>query len=264
MILQDLPRRQFKLARGLKQSKSIRFKNKCFLVEGIKTVSEALNSDYDIELIVVSEQFLERSYDILDNIMRQNPEIYFYKVSDKMFNEISDTVTPQGILAMAKFKHVELEDIFRGNFLMFGMDRIKDPGNMGTIIRTADAASASAVVVGKGCVDVYNPKVIRATMGSIFHIPIIYVEDFIDSLLKIKKNGGQIVTTHLEAQKYYYDVDFKKPTIVVMGMEDDGVLENIVRISDEVAKIPMPGKAESLNVAIAHGVIAFEAVKQRT
>ena len=149
------------------------------------------------------------------------------------------------------------------NYLIFALDRIQDPGNMGTIIRTADAAGANSVLVGKGCVDVYNPKVVRSAMGSLFHIPIVYTDNLVNTLVKLKENGGRIVTTHLLAKKHYYDVNYKNSTVVVMGSEDEGVTEDVARISDELVKITMPGNAESLNVAIAHGIIAFEAVRQR-
>lgn len=263
MILHELSKRQIKFIRGLIRSKSERTKNQLFIVEGLKAVLEALNSDYDIDFIVISEQFLEKSQDLFNHIYIRENKIPCYKTSNKVFDEISDTVTPQGILAVVKFKHIELEDLYKGNYLLIALDRIKDPGNMGTIIRTADAASAGAIIVGKGCVDVYNPKVIRATMGSIFHIPIVFAEDILDILLKIQRSGGQIITTHLKANIYYYDVDFEKPTVIVMGTEDDGVSEKVASISDQLVKIPMPGKAESLNVAIAHGIMVFEAVKQR-
>lgn len=262
-MLRELPQKQQKLIKGLRQSKNNRMKNRCFFVEGLKNVAEAIESSHEIRFVVTSDGFLELNADSIKKLTGKIPESRLYRVSDKVFNELADTVTPQGILAVINFKDVHIENILKQNFLIFALDRIQDPGNMGTIIRTADAAGADAVVIGKGCVDIYNPKVVRSAMGSLFHIPLVHTDDLVKTLIALKKKGGKVVTTHLGAKKQYYDVDFSTGTVIVMGSEDEGVSKEIAAVSDELVRIPMPGKAESLNVAIAHGIIAFEAVRQR-
>ncbi len=262
-MLKELSKKQQKLIKGLKQSKNARLKNRCFIVEGLKNVAESLKSDYEIRYIVASEAFFELNDGFVKKMAGKIPRNRLYQVSDKVFYELSDTVTPQGILAVINIKNTDIENILKENFLIIALDRIQDPGNMGTIIRTADAAGADAILIGKGCVDIYNPKVVRSAMGSLFHMPFVQTDDLIKTLIMLKEKGGKIVTTHLEAQKHYYNVNYKTGTVIVMGSEDEGVSKEIANISDELIRIPMPGKAESLNVAIAHGIIAFEVVRQR-
>lgn len=263
MTFLELSQRQKKDIRALKNSKNIRQKQRRFLVEGLKTVREAVESAFNIDFIVISDDFLEKNRSGIEDLLRPFNGIKIFKTSSRTFEKLSDTVTPQGIMAIVKQRQYRLGEFIKEKFLIVALDRIGDPGNMGTIIRTADAAGADVVIVGKGCVDVYNPKVIRTTMGSIFHIPVIQANDLLDTLVKLKKSGGHIVTTYLDTTNYYYSVDLSLPTVVVVGQEDDGVSRDIVDISDYVVKIPMPGKAESLNVSIACGILLFEAVRQR-
>jgi len=262
-MLKELSKRQQRLIKVLRQSKTARMKNRCFFVEGIKNVEEVIGSDYDIRFIVLSDTFLASNDVLLEKLKRKVSEDMLYKISDKTFVELTDTVTPQGILAVINFNDVEIDDILKHNFLIIALDKIQDPGNMGTIIRTADAAGADGIIIGKGCVDIYSPKVVRSAMGSLFHIPIVQTDDLGKTLVEFKQKGGQIVTTHLSAKKDYHNVNLKTSTVIVMGSEADGVSQEISVISDELIKISMPGQAESLNVAVAHGIIAFEAVRQR-
>ena len=159
----------------MKRSKNYRIKNQRFFVEGLKNVIEAVKSNFKVDFIVVSENFCDQNSDLIKEL---STKIRLYKVTDKEFNDITDTVTPQGILAVACCKDEGIDDIrLKDNFLIIALDRINDPGNMGTIIRTADAAGADAVIIGKGCVDIYNPKVVRSAMGSLFHVPLLYTDD---------------------------------------------------------------------------------------
>ncbi|HHW04116.1 MAG TPA: RNA methyltransferase [Thermoanaerobacterales bacterium] len=259
----SLPKRQIKLIKALKESKNAREKNHCFVAEGLRSVEEIVKTDYTIEFTVVSEKFANKDCDRVRKLIEKLQNFKLYMISEGIYDTISDTVTPQGIMAVVRMKDYDLMEYADNNFLFVALDRIKDPGNMGTIIRTADAAGVNAVIAGKGCVDAYNPKVIRSTMGSIFHLPVIQTDDLIMTLKELKRRGGRIVTSHLKAKKYYYDVNLKVSTVLVMGKEDEGVSDEIIDISDEMVKIPMPGLAESLNVSIANGIILFEAVKQR-
>ncbi len=261
MFLNELSNKRIKFIKSLKNTSS-RQKVHSFLVEGFKNVTEAVNSDYSVEFIVVSDKFLKahQGNKLLRLIVEKS--IKLYAVSHDFYTKLSDTVSPQGIMAVVKEKK-SFNDFFIENGLTLALDRIGDPGNMGTIIRTADAAGINGLILSKGCVDVFNPKVVRSTMGSVFHLPFLSVDDLVKALNEFKKIGGTIVTTHLNAHTYYYDIDYTKSTIIVMGQEDDGVSEEIVDISDVLVKIPMLGRAESLNVAIACGIILYEAVKQR-
>lgn len=262
--MKELSKRLEKLIKAIRESKTARTKNGCFIVEGVRSVEEVINSDFEVRFVILSDSFFDSNKAFLEMLKKKVNEDRLYIVSDKTFFELTDTVTPQGILGVVNFKDTKIDEVIKDNFLFVALDKIQDPGNMGTIIRTADAASADGIVVGKGCVDIYNPKVVRSAMGSLFHIPIIQSEDLRETLLKLKRKGGQVVTTHLSAKKDYYSVDYKTSTVIVMGSEAEGVSEDIAEISDELIKISMPGKAESLNVAIAHGIVVFEAVRQRS
>jgi len=261
--LKELSKRQQRLIKALKESKIARVKNQCFIVEGLKSVEEVIGSDFEIRFIVLSDIFLSSNNVLLKKLWDKIPKDHLYRVSDKTFAELADTVTPQGILAVANFSEIGIEDILKDNFLIVALDKIQDPGNMGTIIRTADAAGADGIIVGKGCVDIYSPKVVRSAMGSLFHVPIVQTDDLGETLIELKQKGGKVVTTHLSAKQYYYNVNYRKSTVIVMGSEAEGVSKNISNISDELIKIPMPGRAESLNVAVAHGIVIFEAARQR-
>jgi len=260
---EPLSKNNRKIINALRKSRNLRQKNKRFLVEGLRSVCEAINSNYNIDFIVLSETFLKHALQKNTQLFKMINDNKIYQASDQLFNELSDTVTPQGIMAVVEHKSYNFEDAISDKFLIIALDRVKDPGNMGTIVRSSDAAGADAILLSKGCVDIYNPKVIRSTMGSVFHIPLIQSEDFCIELNKLKKLGGQIITTHLKAQKYYYEVDFTRPSIIVMGKEDEGVSDDVLNISDEIVKIPMLGRAESLNVSVAHGIMLYEAVSQR-
>lgn len=264
MTFLDLSQRKEKDIRALKNSKNTRKKQKRFLVEGLKSVKEAVESSFNIDFIVISDGFLEKNRSSIENLLSPFNGIKIFKTSNNTFEKLSDTVTPQGIMAIVEQRQHRLSEFIKENFLIVALDRVGDPGNMGTIIRTADAAGADAVLVGKGCVDVYNPKVIRTTMGSIFHIPVIQTDNLLATLIELKESGGHIITTYLDTTDYYYSVDLSLPTVAVVGQEDDGVSRDIIDISDYVVKIPMPGKAESLNVSIACGILLFEAVRQRS
>lgn len=259
----ELSKNQQRFINNLLRSKKARTKSNCFVVEGLRNTAELLNSDYAIKLVVIAEEFLVSNPDFINLVYKKVPERRIYQLKIDELDKLTDTVTPQGILAVAEFKKTDLKDVIHDDFLVIALDKVKDPGNAGTIIRIADAAAADAVIAGKGCVDTYNPKVVRAAMGSIFHVPVIESEDLTKTVKDLQAAGAAIVATHLGATRFYFEVNYKRASVIIMGSEDEGVSNDIVRISDEIVKIPMPGKAESLNVAVSCGIIVFEAVKQR-
>jgi TrmH family RNA methyltransferase len=188
-----------------------------------------------------------------------------YKFTDQMFKDISHTETPQGILGVVSIKQYSVDHL-SGNknapFYVF-CDGVQDPGNMGTIIRTADAAGADVVILSKGCVDIYNPKTVRSTMGSMFHVPIIKAEDTVQMMHHVKKNGIHIISGHLSASTYHFDTNMKKGIMIVIGNEGNGISDEVVKLSDYLVKIPITGNAESLNAAVAAAILMYEVVRQR-
>lgn len=252
-----------KVAKSLHKKKE-RWERNLFFVEGVRAVEEAVISNAKIECILYSDSLLatETGENLLDVISQSKFKLVY--VTDKLMKEISDTEKPQGVFAIIGFNLSDFKGILNRerNFLIL-LDRVQDPGNLGTIIRTADAMGANGVIVTSGCVDVFNPKVIRSTMGSIFHIPVVYYENVVEAMIKLKEFNILTMATSLEANKYSYDVDFTKDFALIIGNEASGIDKEILDISDISLKIPMIGMAESLNAAIASAIIMYEAARQR-
>lgn len=235
------------------KSKKDRDKKGLFLLEGERLISE-ISNEWNIKYTVTAE-----SYKGKKDIVTEN-----YVISDSLFEKISDTVNPQGILAVCAVKEYNLEDLnLSENPLIIILENVMDPGNMGTIIRTADAAGADGIVLTKGCVDIYNPKVIRATMGSIFHLPIYRNADGIEFVKKLNKNNIITIGAHLKGNIAPYSVNMKKGIGIIIGNEANGLSNNISNEAAALVRIPMPGKAESMNAGIAAGILIYEAVRQR-
>ncbi len=235
-----------------------------FIVEGLRILEHGIKNNAMFSGIFYSDEFednLEASK-LLSYINEK--DIPVYKLDRKIFKEIADTENPQGILATVIKKDYQIHNIInKDNFTIVILDRLQDPGNLGTIIRTSDAAGVDAVVITKGCVDVYNEKTVRSTMGSIFTIPILKIDDindFIDNLIEKKIN---IVSTTLDSNFYHYDINYGKKNAIIIGNEGNGIDEEIIHKSNIKVKIPMMGKAESLNASVAAGIIIYETLRQK-
>lgn len=239
------------------KEKKYRSENNRFLIEGFRFVGEALQSDFIVPLVFVSENSLDRwqSFNMQDKIQK-NTKVYL--VTDQILKVISSTDTPQGIVAVVNNRNIEIENK-QGFYLL--VDKVQDPGNMGTIIRTAHAAGALGVIITKGTVDIYNEKTLRSTMGSIFHIPVIH-DNNLDSIKSLKDKGFKLVTSSLDTDKNFFDIDLKNKIIITLGNEGNGVSKELIDMSDISIKIPMPGGAESLNVSIAASIMMFEVIRQ--
>lgn len=230
-----------------------------YLIEGIHLVEEALHSNAPVETIVYS---LEKEFpsSLYEAFAKQAEWI---GVSQAVLQKCSDTETPQGIFAVVKKNEYSLESITAEEWdLAVVADGIQDPGNLGTIIRSADAVGASVVVLGQGTVDLYNPKTIRSTMGSLFHLPVIEA-DLKELLPKAVQAGIQVLCTDLKAEKHCYEIDFTGPTWIILGNEGKGTSQEARELATQSMIIPMKGHAESLNVAMAATVLLFEASRQR-
>ncbi len=248
----------------LLHKKKIRWESKNFFVEGLRSVKESIISHAEIEYFLYSDSLFEtKGGKDLFSLIDKNYE-NVYNITDKLLKEISDTQNPQGIIAVVRFNKNSLNEALkeRNNFLIL-LDRVQDPGNMGTIIRTADALGANGILITSGCVDPYNPKTIRATMGSIFHIPLIHYDNVDEVLLDLKKRNIEVISTGLESSRPCYEIDFTKDFVLVIGNEASGISERVQELSDTIVKIPMQGRAESLNAAIASGIVMYEASRQR-
>ncbi|HOJ09677.1 MAG TPA: 23S rRNA (guanosine(2251)-2'-O)-methyltransferase RlmB [Clostridiales bacterium] len=253
------------------KTKKYREQKKLYFIEGLKFVEEALLSGADITKIFISET-LEINGKIsgikLITSKEEPIEYDIYVVPDNLFKGMSDTGTPQGILAVVKMRNYTMDDIIalknNKDNLFVVLDSIQDPGNMGTIIRTADAADFTAIIVSKGCVDFYNPKVLRSTMGSIFHIPVVFCDNLADVLKYFRSQGIKTYAAHLNGTVSYFNVNMSNNAAIIIGNEANGISNETASLADIFIKIPMPGSAESLNASVAAGVLIYESVRQRS
>lgn len=251
IIIESNQNKIIKEVNSLKAKKE-RDKTGLFILEGKRLVDEIPNS-WEIKYLLKAESYSE--------------DINFekvYTVKDSLFEKISETVNPQGILAVCHIKEFDVTNVDYSNSPFFVvLENVTDPGNMGTLIRTADAAGADGIFLSKGCVDIYNPKVIRATMGSIFHLPIYRNLNLMDLMEDFKNNNVKALAAHLKGTSTPYKVDMTTACAVIIGNEANGLSDEISEMASDLVKIPMPGKAESMNAGIAGGILIYEAVRQR-
>lgn len=188
-------------------------------------------------------------------------------VSDEVFVKMSDTKTPQGILCLVRQQHYNIEEILRENkgkrMLFIILEDIQDPGNLGTIFRTAEAAGADGVIMSSWTADIYNPKTIRSTMGSVYRVPFFHVDQMEEAVRRLQKAGVAVYAAHLGGTAAYDACDYQKSTAFLIGNEAKGLREETAACADARITIPMAGKVESLNAAVASSILLFEAARQR-
>ncbi|WP_180994109.1 TrmH family RNA methyltransferase [Bacillus sp. Marseille-P3661] len=228
-------------------TKKERDKTGLFLIEGNHLIQEALKNKAIIQELIIRDDQDFSQLDIGDAVV--------YEVTVEIMKLLSETETPQGILAVCEMeKCTDIDYTSKTKLLL--LDNVQDPGNVGTMIRTADAAGVDAVVLGEGCVDLYNAKVIRSTQGSLFHIPVLKgnLEEWID---RIQNNGIQVYGTALEGAKEYTTISKQESFALIVGNEGNGVDRKLLMRTNENLYIPIYGKAESLNVSIAAAVLLY-------
>lgn len=249
--MQLIPEVKFALA--LLEKRKIRDKEGKFVVEGDHLVMEAGDR---VEFVIYHKETPGVKW-------AQGRKLPAYKVSQREFEKISQVVTPQGILAVVKKRQDRFEDLFKAaKPLIVFCDGIQDPGNLGTIIRGADAVGATGVLLSSGCAELYNQKVVRATQGSLFHLPILEVGPAEAEIKKLKLKGLKVAAADAKG-KSFWSAELSGPIAMVIGNEGAGLSPEILKACDQVVSIPMPGKAESLNAAMAASVLIYEVLRQR-
>ena len=248
-----------KAAAELKQKK-YRTQNGLYLAEGLRTAEEAVAYKAVETLFYVATDD-ERTMRLLENAAAQN--IKLVCVSENVMKKIADTETPQGIIAVCKMRQPKLENLLASGKMLLVLDRVGDPGNIGTMLRTADAAGIGGLVLLKGCADIYAPKTVRSSMGSLFHIPVLSGVSEQEFVSAAKKAGYDLLVTCLDGADNLYKADLSGRIAFVMGNEAGGVSESLLEKADKRVYIPMAGRAESLNVAMAAGIVMFEALRRK-
>lgn len=243
-------------------NKKYRQESHQYTIEGIRMVEEAVKSKAPIKYCLCSDTLNNvRGKVLAEDMVLQNIGVYY--VEERLFMEICDTDTPQGIAAVVEMMDYSIDSVLYNSDFLVVVDRIQDPGNLGAIIRTSDAAGAHGVLMWEGTVDPYSPKVLRSTMGSIFHIPILEFENEDDAIARLKERGFTVYASSLMGSSPYFTEDYKRKAAIVIGNEANGISNGIISSADRLINIPMPGNAESLNAAVAAGILIFEMVRQR-
>lgn len=238
-----------------------RRKDGVFLAEGIKMFEEAPAGW--IREVYISENFYNK---VSKAQMEKLNQCGYEVVSDTVFTKVSDTQTPQGVLCVLKQPEYTLMDLGmlrKSQPLVMVLEDIQDPGNLGTILRTGEGAGVTGVIMTKETVDIFNPKTIRATMGSIYRVPFLYVDSIAEAIEKLKKNNIQVYAAHLKGDRSYSELNFTRGTAFLIGNEGNGLKEETAALADTYLKIPMEGRVESLNAGVASAILMYEAHRQR-
>lgn len=241
-----------------------RRKNDIFVVEGIR-----MNEESPFELVrevYASDSFMkgagEREKKFLSEVTKAGKS--FEIVSDAVYDRMTGTRTPQGILSVVKQIHYEMKDILKEpSPLIIVLEDIQDPGNLGTILRTAEGAGVSGIIMSRKTADIYNPKVVRSTMGSIFRIPFVYADAVPETMKELKAHGIELFAAYLKGTKSYDELNYTKGTAFLIGNEGNGLSKEVADSADTYIRIPMLGRVESLNAATSTAILAFEAARQR-
>ncbi len=268
---------QMKHILQLQKKSKARWQQRVFVVEGPKMALEAPKEW--VEKVYVSESYFMRAEEALAG--------YQYEVvSDSVFKAISDTQTPQGILCLVRMPEYTLEDLLTGNVpsrqmeetsegISWGrrevvsaphlliLESIQDPGNLGTMLRTGEGAGVSGIIMNRTTVDLFHPKVIRSTMGSLYRVPFYITDHLPETIGKIKRQGVSVYAAHLKGQQSYDEPDYGKGCAFLIGNEGNGLTDEAAGLADTYIRIPMAGQVESLNAAMAAGILMYEVNRQR-
>ena len=248
MFIESVHNDIIKLIVSLKEKKN-RDEQSLFIVEGIKQVSE-IPKDWKIKFVLATEKYKDFRADKL------------YITTEKIFKKISDTKTPQEILAVVEKQVVDIENILSKKGIFVVVDTLQDPGNIGTIIRTAESFGCKGIFISKNSVDIYGDKVIRSTMGAIFNIPIVQECDIVSLIKKMKQKQVKTYAFSLDTKNMLSKFKFEKNVALIIGNESKGISKDVLDVVDDKIKIDMWGKSQSLNAAVACSVAIYEISKQ--
>jgi TrmH family RNA methyltransferase len=255
MVITSTSNSQVKELALLQKKAKERSAQDVFVVEGIKMFREVppdrLVGTY------VSESFFHKNESLFPDLTQ------VILLSDRVFESVSDTKTPQGILCLVRQYHYGLSDLMGERPLIMALENLQDPGNLGTIVRTAEGAGVTGILMSRGCVDIYNSKVIRSTMGSIYRMPFYYTDHWSEELQLLKTQGVSLYAAHLKGEGYHDRQDYTRPTAFLIGNESRGLTDETAALADTYIRIPMCGHVESLNAAVASSILMYEANRQR-
>jgi TrmH family RNA methyltransferase len=259
-MIESVSNKQVKQIQKLKKSARFRREQMLFVAEGIKMIEEA--DRYGLLHTVYVAEHIKEEYSalFLHNIKAERIEM----VSDTVFREMSDTQTPQGILALVNMPEYRRQDILaETDAALVCLEDIQDPGNLGTILRTAEGAGMSGLVLSKGCVDLFNPKVVRATMGALYRMPFYFTEDMTTEVELLKKEGFTMYAARLDGSRNFTEFEYQGKTGLLIGNEGNGLKRETSACADIGIRIPMEGEVESLNAAVSAALLMYEVHRHR-
>jgi len=248
---------KLKLVRALQGRPSERREAGAFLAEGVRLVEEAINSGWSFRFVLYGSQLSERGKSLVGRL--EGGKVEVERVDDALLQSLSDTETTQGVLAVLDLPTLELSNLQSLHFILIP-DQIRDPGNLGTLLRSAAAAGAQAALIPPETVDVFSPKVVRAGMGAHFRLPVISLGW---DEIRARVTGCAVFLADAEGQTSCWGADFRQPLALIVGGEAEGASQSAQELADSRVNIPMPGKIDSLNAAVAGAILMFEVVRQR-
>ena len=260
-IIESTSNSKIKNIKTLISKSRLRKETGFFIAEGPRMVFETpvrlLKEIYVTEELVGDERFLDFREKLSDI------PVSMYTVTDRVMRAISDTVTPQGVLAVVEQPRYRLDELLPKDAYILVLERLQDPGNLGTIFRTSEGAGVTGIIMTSDCVDIFSPKVVRSTMGSLYRVPFFVTGDIIDTIELLHKRGIRLYAAHPSGEKEYFDADCTGACGFMIGNEGVGLSDELSRLSDERITIPMRGSLESLNAAMATGILLYEGDRQR-
>lgn len=246
---------QVKRVMQLNRKAKERKKQQIFVAEGWKMFQEAPRNW--LERVFVGENSWKEHKELLTGVD-------YEVVEEKIFAQMSDTMTPQGVLCLVRMPSYTEKDVVRGERpLCLVLEDLQDPGNVGTILRTAEGAGVTGLILTKNTVDLFNPKTIRSTMGSIYRMPFVYLDEMEGILSVFREKGIRTYAAHLKGNASYEEEDYTGGTAFLIGNEGNGLSAELAGRADRLIRIPMEGEVESLNAAVASSILMYEAGRQR-
>lgn len=232
-----------------------------FLLEGTRLIEDALGSGASIRCFVVADTFAEKSPKLLEKAAGKASRVY--ALPDELFARVSETQTPQGIMAVVDIPHYGMEAVLLGHSRIMVLENLQDPGNLGTIIRSADACGFDGIILSRDSVDPYNPKVVRSTMGSLFRVPVVIPDNLYEALRSLQSKGIRVMAAHPRDAVPCWEADLRENLALAIGNEGNGLTETLLSMADCRIMIPMEGRAESLNASSAASILLYESMRQR-
>lgn len=257
-MISSMSNQQMKMVAQLNKKAKARRELRAFVVEGAKMFAETPREL--LERVYVSEHFLEKDK---NRVLLEESGADYETVSDGVFARACDTETPQGILAVVRMPEYAFCDLLRGQQTrLLVLEDIQDPGNLGTMFRTAEGAGMSGIIMSRNTVDLFAPKTVRATMGSIYRVPFYVSDDLKAALQKLSQAGVRSYAAHLRGSFWYDEPDYTRPSAFLIGNEGNGLRDETAACADAYVRIPMEGRLESLNAGVAAGILMYEAYRQ--